>query len=392
MVHLGWIVIGVIIGFALALAWKKDKLPTPSRKPHWFSAELVRYIIDHAPIGYLQVDDENRLIYYNRSAVQLLGIAPQSGKRQPLLKWVRCYELDQLISQTRSQNKNLVQDWEWQVVVPDPDNPLPQPSRALRGHSLKLGRGQVGVFLENRQEIHTLSQHCDRLTADLAHELKTPLTSIRLLAEALQARIDHTAREWLDRLLNEVIRLSTLVQDLLDLNQPQRTPQLKPQPVPLQELIDSVWHSLEPIASKRQVQLVTQLPPQCLLSGDPTRLYRLFLNLLHNAIKHSPSLHHILVRGDTDSTGTTAVIDIIDCGTGFPEQAMPHVFERFYRSDPSRHCHGGEGGSGLGLAIAKQIVQLHHGSISVMNSPETGGAQVQVRLPIHQLELNHAGH
>ncbi len=392
MVHLGWISIGVIVGFALALAWKRDKLPTPSRKPRWFSSELVRYIIDHAPIGYLQVDDENRLIYYNRSAVQLLGIAPQLGKRQPLLKWVRCYELDQLISQTRSQNKNLVQDWEWQVVLPDPDNPLPQPSRVLRGHSLKLGRGQVGVFLENRQEIHTLSQHCDRLTADLAHELKTPLTSIRLLAEALQVRIDHTAREWLDRLLNEVIRLSTLVQDLLDLNHPQRTLQLKPQPVPLQELIDNVWHSLEPIASKRQVQLVTQLPPQCVLSGDPTRLYRLFLNLLHNAIKHSPSLQHILVRGDTDSTGTTAVIDIIDCGTGFPEQAIPHVFERFYCGDPSHHCHGVEGGTGLGLAIAKQIVQLHHGSISVMNSPETGGAQVQVRLPIHQLKLNHAGH
>jgi Signal transduction histidine kinase len=340
------------------------------------------------------VDEENRLIYHNHLAAQLLGIAPQTKKRQTLLKWVRCYELDQLVSQTRTQNKNLVQDWEWQIVVPDPENPLPQPSRALRGHSIKLGRGQVGVFLENRQEVNALRQHCDRWTSDLAHELKTPLTSIRLLAETLQPRIDHTARDWLDRLLNEIIRLSTLVQDLLDLNQAQmgRIPQIKLQPVHLQELIDSVWHSLEPIASKRKVQLVTQLPAECTLSGDPTRLYRLFLNLLDNAIKHSPSQQQIMVQADQDSTGANLVIDVIDCGDGFPEAAIPHVFERFYRADPARCWYGSEGGSGLGLAIAKQIVQLHRGSISVMNHPETGGGQVRVSLPLDRLKLNHAGH
>jgi len=394
MVHVGWIILGVLVGFALALPWRRWKLPPPTRKTNQLNPEqnLLRYILDHAPIGYLQVDDENRLIYYNQSAVRLLGIAPPQGMRQPLLKWVRCYELDQLINQTRSQNCNLVQDWEWQMVVPDPENPLPQPSRALRGHSLKLGRGQVGVFLEDRQEIHTLSQQCHRLTSDLAHELKTPLTSIRLLAETLQPCIDQTAQHWLDRLLNEVIRLSTFVQDLCDLSQTQRPPQLNPQPVPLQELIDSVWHSLEPIASKRQVQLVTQLPPQCILSGDPNHLHRLFLNLLHNAIKHSPPLHQILVRADRDSTGANVVIDVIDCGDGFPEQAIPHVFERFYRADPSRCRYGVESGSGLGLAIAKQIVELHQGSISAMNCPDTGGAQVQVKLPLNQLKLDHAGH
>ncbi len=399
MVHLSWVMVGVVMGFALALIWQRWRWQTPKPKSSnlsRFSPEhrLERYILDHAPIGYLQVDDENRLIYHNQAAAHLLGIVPQSQKRQTLLKWVRCYELDQLVSQTRMQNKHLVQDWEWQIVVPDPENPLPQPSRALRGHSIKLGRGQVGVFLENRQEVVTLTQHCDRWTSDLAHELKTPLTSIRLLAETLQPRIDHTARDWLDRLLKEVIRLSTLVQDLLDLNQAQmgRIPQIKLQPVHLQELITSVWHSLEPIASKRKVQLVTQLPNECTLSGDPTRLYRLFLNLLDNAIKHSPSLQQIMVRADTDSAGANLVIDVIDCGDGFPETAIPHVFERFYRGDPARCRYGAEGGSGLGLAIAKQIVQLHQGSISVMNHPETGGGQVRVILPLDRLKLNHAGH
>jgi len=399
MVHLIWVMVGVIMGFALALIWQRWRWRNPTPKSSSlsrFSPEhrLVRYILDHAPIGYLQVDEENRLIYHNHTAAHLLGIVPQTKKLQTLLKWVRCYELDQLVSQTRMQNKGLVQDWEWQIVVPDPENPLPQPSRALRGHSIKLGRGQVGVFLENRQEVVTLTQHCDRWTSDLAHELKTPLTSIRLLAETLQPRIDHTARDWLERLLNEIIRLSTLVQDLLYLNQAERRrlPQIKPQPVPLQELIASVWHSLEPIASKRKVQLVTQLPSECTLLGDPTRLYRLFLNLLDNAIKHSPSLQEILVKAETNSTGAELVIDVIDCGDGFPEAAIPHVFERFYRADPARCRYGAEGGSGLGLAIAKQIVQLHQGSISIMNHPETGGGQVRVILPLDRLKLNHAGH
>jgi two-component system phosphate regulon sensor histidine kinase PhoR len=128
------------------------------------------------------------------------------------------------------------------------------------------------------------------------------------------------------------------------------------------------------------------------LSGDPNHLHRLFLNLLHNAIKHSPPLHQILVRADRDSTGANVVIDVIDCGDGFPEQAIPHVFERFYRADPSRCRYGVESGSGLGLAIAKQIVELHQGSISAMNCPDTGGGQVQVKLPLNQLKLDHAGH
>jgi two-component system phosphate regulon sensor histidine kinase PhoR len=106
----------------------------------------------------------------------------------------------------------------------------------------------VGVFLENRQEAALLVQQRDRWTSDVAHELKTPLTSIRLVAETLQSRIDPKLKVWVDRLINETLRLSNLVEDLLNLSrlQGQQSQGLNPKPVDLPQLIQAAWLSLEP--------------------------------------------------------------------------------------------------------------------------------------------------
>ncbi|MGA7932615.1 MAG: HAMP domain-containing sensor histidine kinase, partial [Kovacikia sp.] len=293
----------------------------------------------------------------------------------------------------------------------------------LRAYGFPLQQGSVGVFLENRQEAVSLAQQRDRWISDVAHELKTPLTSIRLVIETIQPRLEVSLRGWADHLLKETIRLSNLVQDLLDLSQLEShpTPQLTLKTIDLAWLIQSAWSSLEPLAKRKQLQLEYRGPVQLLIQADESRLHRALLNLLDNSIKYSPAQQKIRVQvnpiAPIEAISARSVhLEVIDWGPGFPENAIPYVFERFYRADPSRTRNNtglemmnvplGEysrndatgrslntqservkqpalanSGSGLGLAIVRQIVEAHGGSVKASNHPETQGAWLQIVLP-----------
>ena len=359
----------------------------------------LRQILQAAPVGYLQVDDENRLLWCNPQARQILGIPEPAAKPRLLLELVRSYELDALIEQTRDAGQPCQSNWTFYPMSADPTDLLQQSALTLQGYGLPLPHQAVGIFLENRQEIVALIQQRDRWTSDLAHELKTPLTSIRLVAETLQTRLEPSLRSWVDRLINETLRLSTLVQDLLDLSQIQRGAERSPalRSIDLVGLIQSVWHSLEPLARRKGLQLDYRGPSHLTLQADEPRMHRLLINLLDNSIKYSPLNQTIRVEVSFEPDSPEWLcLAVIDQGPGFPEKALPHVFERFYRADPSRaratldapedHRHEVadshlQGGSGLGLSIVRQIVEAHHGSVSADNHPETGGAWLQVKLP-----------
>lgn len=390
--------------------------------------EMFRQILHSAPIGYLQVDDENRLLWCNAQARRMLGIVQELSWSKPrlLLELVRSYELDDLIEQTRNANRPCQSNWTFYPTSSDPSDLSHQSSLILQGHGLPLSNDQIGIFLENRQEMAALIQQRDRWTSDLAHELKTPLTSIRLVAETLQTRLEPNLKTWVDRLIDETIRLSHLVQDLLDLSQMERSSlrNLQLKPIDLVSLIDSVWGSLEPLARRKQLHLDYSGPERLVMQLDQARIHRLLINLLDNSIKYSAPQHPIRVKVGIEPdvnhppTGSQAVcLEVIDVGPGFPENALPYVFERFYRADPSRtravslqeletdlkplapsdapsntpqqkspqgDAHS-QTGSGLGLAIVRQIVEAHQGSVSASNHPETGGAWLQVRLPLQMI-------
>jgi two-component system, OmpR family, phosphate regulon sensor histidine kinase PhoR len=360
-------------------------------------------IIYHAPLAYLQVDADNQFSWANRRACQLLGIDPQlvqPSARRLLLQVVRSYELHDLIERTRQEQQPQQQDWLYHPHLLSQRQGILQ--LPLRGYGLPLPAQQVGVFLEDRREAVSLREERDRWTSDVAHELKTPLTSIRLVAETLQTRIDPGLRSWIDRLLNETVRLSVLVQELLDLSRftLNPNPELAHQPLDLVQLIQNAWSNLEPLARKQQVQLIYDGEPSCPLNGDETQLYRVLLNLLDNSIKYSPeggsvtvrtsyplSPTHLSLSGEL-STQPWLCLEVIDAGPGFAPTDLPHVFERFYRADLARShqsttkLQGSGSGSGLGLAIVRQIVEAHGGSVTAANHPETGGAWLQVYLPL----------
>jgi two-component system, OmpR family, phosphate regulon sensor histidine kinase PhoR len=332
-----------------------------------------------APLGYLIVDEKNQLLSCNALAKELLGITTwqREGPKRTLLEYARSYELDQLITRTREAETSQKADW-------SPTLFSSGTSQYLRGETVLLPEQQVGIFLQNRKELADLTRSRDLWTSAVAHELKTPLTSIRLVHETLSTRISPDLLTWVEKVIKEVNRLAELVQDLLDLGQ-WKYPEL-PEPIDLKALLDRAWDIVEPLALRRNVQLDYHGPEALPSIGDAQALLRVWLNLLDNAVKYSPEGKPILVQVTLEEgliEGATAsprwLIDIQDEGPGFPPQDLDRVFEPFYRADPARARR--TGGNGLGLAIVRQIVDGHTGHIQAHNHPETGGAWLQVTLP-----------
>jgi two-component system phosphate regulon sensor histidine kinase PhoR len=358
-----------------------------------------------APVGYLQVDEENRLLCCNEQARQLLQIERwEPGQLRLLLEVVRSYELDRLIEKTRHQQQPKCHEWAFYPSCLDGDTIGVRRSLTLRATCWPLPHGEIGVFLENRQPLVELTEARNRWVSDLAHELRTPLTSIRLVAEALQGRLEPPLVRWADRMLQETNRLILLVEDWLEISQLEKDPSqhLNRQPLELRELIVSAWQTLEPIGKQKEITLNYSGPERLYLQGDKSRLTQVFLNLFDNGIKNSPPQGVIRVEIDllpreigstvANAESESAIkISIIDSGGGFTESDLPHVFDRLYRGDISRRRYpeGSEPeqalpvrrGSGLGLAIVQQILQAHGGSIQAKNHPETGGAWLQIELP-----------
>ncbi|ERN42939.1 signal transduction histidine kinase [Rubidibacter lacunae KORDI 51-2] len=361
--------------------------------------------VDGAPVGYLQVDEDNQLHWCNQQARHLLQIERwQPGQVRLLLEVVRSYELDRLIEKTRHTQQ--LQTCEWQFRNTDTNVQHWQSAArasgsdrtlALRATASALPAGAVGVFLENQQPLVELRRSRERAFADLTHELRTPLTSIRLVAETLQGRLRPPEKTWVEQLLLEANRLIHLVEDWLEVTQLDRQldRQLQLETVVLQDLVCSAWETLAPLACQKSLQLVYEESQPLTLQADRARLLQVFLNLFDNAIKFSPyaetvRVHAQLADSTSEASNEQLIVDTIDAGTGFSESDLKHACERRYRGtnapiptaiSASDSLASARPGSGLGLAIAQQIVRAHGGTIRVQNHPETGGGWLRLELP-----------
>ncbi|MDF5711666.1 MAG: ATP-binding protein [Nostoc sp. S4] len=363
------------------------------------SLQTYQDLLEFAPVGYLQVDEENQLLWCNQQAQEILYLQRwQPGQVRLLLELVRSYELDRLIEQTRDCQKPQTKEWVFHPSCDSAAEIQTIKSLTLRASSLPLSNGQVGVFLENRQPLLDVNQARDRSFSDLAHELRTPLTSIRLVVETLQNRLQPPLNRWVNRLMQEVDRLINLVQSWLELTQMETNPniQLQTEAVELRSLIASVWENLEPLVQRQNLSLSYSGPENLWIKADPARIHQVFLNLLDNSIKYSLPSTCVHVQAKIISTNnnggnggfSSVEINLIDSGLGFSQADLPHVFERFYRGDKARthsqqdnNSIGAIVGNGLGLAIVQQILLAHGGSIKAMNHPETGGAWMQIQFP-----------
>jgi two-component system, OmpR family, phosphate regulon sensor histidine kinase PhoR len=340
-------------------------------------------LLQNAPIGYLQLDEDNQILWCNDLTQELLHMENwQPGQQRVLLETVRSYELDKLIQKTRSQKQN--QTLEWQFYPSYLDKDTDSVGITLKASTVSLSDRNVGIFLENRQPLIDLSQQRTRWASDLAHELRTPLTSIRLVAETLESKVDADSVHWLGRMLTEIDRLTRLVQDFLDLNSLEEAPSqnITLRPVEINEIVHTAWQSLEPFASQKQVTLLQVGEGNFSVLADPSRLTQVLINLFDNAIKFSPHKSEIIINSSVQENYIQ--LEVLDRGQGFTPKDLPYVFDRLYRGDVSRHQDERDDtmttSNGLGLAIVKQIVLAHKGTVAASNQPQ-GGGRVVISMP-----------
>ena len=227
------------------------------------SLQINEDLLMVAPVGYLQVDEEDRLIFCNHQARELL-IAERwhSGQPRLLLEVIHSYELDQLIVQTRDRQSPEVKEWIFHPVCLEGAQMREVKSLLVCASSLPLPKGQVGVFIQNQQTLRELRQSRNQWFNDLAHELRTPLTSINLVAEFLQARIPETEQHWLKQISQQTKRLIELVQNWLELSQLEKDPfqTLQLQSVDIGMLAKDIWQSITPLGQTKGMSLRVNIP------------------------------------------------------------------------------------------------------------------------------------
>lgn len=344
--------------------------------------DLMLDWLDASPLGLLVVDRWNRIQHLSPRARSLLHTSSDRAVQQRyLIEVVRCHQLEQAVRHARDHHTPQEVEWTYTAVSASPLEPEPIRNEPLEALALPGRNGWVGVLLQSRQSVEALREQQNRWISDVAHELRTPLTALALVSESLSMAGEPGQQVLLDRLQRELDRLQQLVADLLELNRlegddlPGSLSELTP--VDLRSLVLKAWQSLTPLAEPRGVWLEVESITRAVVRGEESRLHRALLNLLDNALRYAPDQTPVEVRIDHHSRWLR--IEVRDHGAGFSDEDLRHMFERFYRGDPSR-ARGRQVGSGLGLAIVERIALAHGGMVRASNHPN-GGGQLRLSLP-----------
>ena len=234
--------------------------------------------------------------------------------------------------------------------------------------------GKIKLLDESRQEF----------VSNVSHELKTPLTSMKVLADSLIQMPDVPVeyyREFMEDISAEIDRENAIIADLLTMVKLVKTQaEMNIQSHNINELLELILKRLRPIAKKQNIEMVFESFREVTAEVDEVKLTLALTNFVENAIKYNKENGWVHVS--LDANHKFFFVKVIDSGCGIPEEAQEHIFERFYRVDKS---HSREiGGTGLGLAIAKNIVLMHKGIIEI-SSVVNEGTTITVRIPLNYI-------
>ena len=324
--------------------------------------------IDAATQGWLILAPDLSIAYINARAERLLHISRNLLVRgMPMEDVLSVPQLDEAIISTRHQQRPQRSEWE-------------QLGEPLEAFVLPGSDEWLLVLIQSRQSLEAQQQQQERWVSDVAHELKTPLTALMLVSDRLETAVEDQDTVLVQRLQRELHRLQLMVEDLLELSRlenslPQESGSYTA--ISLEDLVDSAWSSIRPLAEEREVQLDLDRSEPGPMMGDQRRLHRAVLNLLDNALRYSPKGSTVEVT--VMPSGGWWLLSIRDHGPGLSESDLGSMFQRFYRGDPSR-ARSARSGSGLGLAIVQQIAVNHGGRVEARNHPN-GGTCMELLLP-----------
>lgn len=234
-------------------------------------------------------------------------------------------------------------------------------------------------FNQLTERLQTTERQRRRFVSDASHELKTPLASIRLLADSIvqnEGMDQGTVREFVTDIGNEARRLQRTTEKLLDLSRLDDGVQVVPEPVDMKQVSLDALVMLRPLAEERKVRVRSSLEDGCVVMATVDDMFHIIFNLVENAVKYNvpEGSVQLTLRNCKDSVQLT----VEDTGIGIPEEDRLNIFSRFYRVDKARSRDAG--GSGLGLSIVHDAVQAHGGSIAVgQNKPQ--GSRFIVSFP-----------
>ncbi len=237
------------------------------------------------------------------------------------------------------------------------------------------------VIIEDMTETRYLERAQRDFLANISHELRTPLTSVRLLAETLEDVIDTNpdrAQEFLEKIENEIQYLGDLVGEILELSHIESGQTIMTfEPIEAARIVREVMARMLPLAQRHRVKLDTDISSgHTLVMMDSKQITRVLVNLVHNAIKFTPSGGHITIGTAPHNEQYVQNFFVRDTGIGIRAEELPRIFERFYKTDRARVKTGftgmGSAGTGLGLAIARHVVETHGGHITAQSTVGQG--------------------
>ncbi len=239
----------------------------------------------------------------------------------------------------------------------------------------------VDAFNQLLTRMQALDTSRQEFVSNVSHELKTPITSVKVLADSLLAQPDAPAelyREFLVDIAEEIDREDKIINDLLSMvKMDKKVATMNVSAVDINALTEIILKRLRPIARKRDIELVFESNRAVSAEVDEVKMTLILTNLVENAIKYNKEQGAVKVVLDADHQFFT--LEVIDTGMGIPQDSLEHIYERFYRVDKS---HSKEiGGTGLGLAITRNAVLLHRGSIKA-SSIEGEGTTFTVKIPL----------
>jgi len=375
---------GIAGGFGLGRAFSRRAPVEERQQPEVETASMplpvetaFARLVRALPIGVVLVDRGYRVEFANAAAGATFGFDPTRSMNLHVIQAIPNVELERRITDAMRGEASvaplLLTGASGQRTYRVSVYPLTDENESQH----------VVVFSDDQTALLRLDRARKEFLSNVSHELRTPLSSIKLMLETVLEAPEEEARDlFVPQALAQVDRLTALVGQLLEQARTE-SGQLKldVRDVDLEEVARPIVGSFEQQASNKGISLELAALRPVRVEADPDRLSQVFVNLIDNALRHTPGGGRI--RVELDARDSDAVLRVRDTGEGIPYRDLPHIFERFYVVDRSRTR--GSGGAGLGLAIVKGIVDAHGGAISA-ESMLGRGTSFTIRLPIMRIK------
>ena len=351
-----------------------DKLRTLTHERNEREAVLASMVE-----GVVAVDTEERVIAVNAAAARLLDTDPEAAEGKAIQEIVRNPDLQHIVAQTLDGHTPVEADIVMRVGAEDRN--LQANGTLLRGDDDGRDAGAV-VVLNDVTRLKRLEAVRRDFVANVSHELKTPVTSIKGFAETLEdGALDDpaAARRFVHIIAGQADRLNSIIEDLLALStleQSTDSPLLQLEEADLCDVVSVALEVCGPKAEAKDITLRQECAGNVSTRVSPPLLEQAVVNLVDNAVKYSSEGGEVVIsvaEGEDE-----IVVSVSDQGQGVSREHLPRLFERFYRVDKARSRD--MGGTGLGLAIVKHIAQIHGGRVSV-DSVVGRGSTFRVHLP-----------